>query len=94
MRPPNVNSFSFVQLKFLPGLPPGAARSVDLPVGQFANVGIRQCPAPIEKRFYFAANPNQIYKLRRPVPLQGRIAIVTDAGRDAVDAGGASDEGA
>jgi superfamily I DNA and/or RNA helicase len=27
-------------------------------------------------------------------PLQGRIAIVTDAGRDAVDAGGAKDEGA
>jgi hypothetical protein len=25
---------------------------------------------------------------------KGRIAIVTDAGRDAVDAGGASDEGA
>src|ERR1700674_4257823 len=30
----------------------------------------------------------------RLVPLEGRIAIVTDAGRDAVDAGGASDEGA
>jgi hypothetical protein len=25
-----------------------------------------------------------------PVPLQGRLAIVTNAGRDAVDAGGAS----
>jgi hypothetical protein len=29
----------------------------------------------------------------RLVPLEGRIAIVTDAGRDAVDANGASDEG-
>jgi hypothetical protein len=28
----------------------------------------------------------------RPVPLEGRLAIVTDAGRDAVDAGGAFDE--
>jgi hypothetical protein len=50
--------------------------------------------SPHRKRFCFAANPNQIYKLRRPVPLQGRIAIVTNAGRDAVDVGGASDEGA
>jgi hypothetical protein len=29
-----------------------------------------------------------------PVPHEGRIAIVTDAGWDAVDASGASDEGA
>jgi hypothetical protein len=29
-----------------------------------------------------------------PVPSEGRFAIVTDAGRDAVDAGGAKDEGA
>jgi hypothetical protein len=28
------------------------------------------------------------------VPHKGRIAIVTDAGRDAVDAGGATDESA
>ena len=27
-------------------------------------------------------------------PTEGRLAIVTNAGRDAVDAGGASDEGA
>src|SRR5882757_3930193 len=31
--------------------------------------------------------------MRRLVPPEGRIAIVTDAGRDAVDADGASDEG-
>jgi hypothetical protein len=30
----------------------------------------------------------------RPVPQEGRLAIVTDAGQDAVDAGGAKDEGA
>jgi hypothetical protein len=29
---------------------------------------------------------------RRPVPREGRFAIVTDAGRDAVAAGGAEDE--
>jgi hypothetical protein len=51
-------------------------------------------PALIPKTFSFAADPNQIYISRRPTPLEGRIAIVTDAGRDAVDAGGASDEGA
>jgi hypothetical protein len=32
--------------------------------------------------------------IRRPVPLEGRIAIVTNAGRDAMDAGGAIDESA
>ena len=34
--------------------------------------------------------PNQFYIRRRPVPLEGRLAIVTDAGRDAVDADGAA----
>ena len=29
-----------------------------------------------------------------PTPLEGRIAIVTDAGRDVVDAAGAADESA
>jgi hypothetical protein len=38
--------------------------------------------------------PDPLYIHRRLVPLEGRIAIVTDAGRDAVDAGGANDEGA
>jgi hypothetical protein len=32
--------------------------------------------------------------VRRPVPREGRFAIVTDAGRDAVAAGGAKDESA
>jgi hypothetical protein len=42
----------------------------------------------------FSPDPNQFYICSRPVPPEGRLAIVTDAGRDAVDAGGASDEGA
>ena len=35
-----------------------------------------------------------VYIPRRPTPLEGRIAIVMNAGRDAVDAGRAFDEGA
>ena len=34
----------------------------------------------------FPFHPNHFYIPRRPTPLEGRIAIVTDAGRDAVDA--------
>ena len=38
--------------------------------------------------------PKSVIHFRRLVPLEGRFAIVTSAGRDAVDADGASDEGA
>jgi len=44
------------------------------------------CPVPFAKIFLFSRTPNQNYMIRRLVPLEGRIAIVTDAGRDAVDA--------
>src|SRR6267142_5351002 len=44
------------------------------------------CPAPFAKIFPFAPDPNQFTESRRLVPHEGRIAIVTDAGRDAVDA--------
>jgi hypothetical protein len=50
--------------------------------------------SPLAKIFRFSFDPNHFYISRHPGPLQGRIAIVTDAGRDAVDAGGALDEGA
>jgi hypothetical protein len=46
-------------------------------------------PLPSAKIFLFPLDPNQIYILCRPAPHKGRIAIVTDAGRDAVDAGSA-----
>jgi hypothetical protein len=36
--------------------------------------------------------PNQRHIPPRPVPKEGRLAIVTDAGRDAVDASSAADE--
>ena len=43
------------------------------------------CPAMAAKIFLFAPDPNQIHIYRRPVPTEGRFAIVTNAGRDAVD---------
>jgi hypothetical protein len=44
------------------------------------------CPAPFAKIFWFSTDPNHLPIPGRPVPLEGRLAIVTDAGRDAVDA--------
>src|ERR1700752_2764194 len=41
-----------------------------------------------------ARPPKSLVDIRRPVPPKGRFAIVTSAGRDAVDAEGAPDEGA
>ena len=44
------------------------------------------CPVLFAEINLFSITPNQIHKRRRLVPLEGRIAIVTNAGRDAVDA--------
>jgi hypothetical protein len=52
------------------------------------------CPVASSKIFPFSLHPNQGHNARRLTPLEGRIAIVTDAGWDAVDAGGAADESA
>ena len=41
---------------------------------------------PPQKYSPFTADPNHRLILTRPVPHEGRLAIVTDAGRDAVDA--------
>ena len=59
------------------------AGSSDLPVGRFVD---RRVESHLQK--YFASPVGQIISIhsRHPVPLQGRIAIVTDAGWDAVDA--------
>ena len=46
-----------------------------------------QCPAPSQKYSPFTSDPNHLHKSCRLVPPEGRLAIVTDAGRDAVDAG-------
>jgi hypothetical protein len=58
------------------------------PTGKSAN----SCPAPFEKIFLFCSDPNHLYIHHCLVPLEGRIAIVTDAGRDVVDAASAIDE--
>jgi hypothetical protein len=38
------------------------------------------------QKFRLPTDPNHLYIPHRPVPIEGRFAIVTDAGRDAVDA--------
>ncbi len=55
----------------------------DLPVGRFVDSGVY---TPLQK--YFASPVGQIISTnsRHPTPQEGRIAIVTDAARDAVDA--------
>src|ERR1700722_863247 len=50
--------------------------------------------SPLCKNISVRARPKSLLHPRRPVPLEGRFAVVTDAGRDAVDAGGAADESA
>ena len=42
--------------------------------------------SPLAKIFPFPSDPNHFTYPRCLVPLEGRLAIVTDAGRDAVDA--------
>jgi hypothetical protein len=44
-------------------------------------------PDSLEKIISFRSDPNHLHIRSRLVPHKGRIAIVTDAGRDAVDAG-------
>src|SRR5439155_18852095 len=44
------------------------------------------CPAPFAKIFLFQSDPNQFTDSCRPVPSEGRSRVVTNAGRDAVDA--------
>jgi hypothetical protein len=65
----------------------------DLLDGQISRVRQLACPAPFAKIFLFSPDPNQFTDSSVP-SLRGALAIVTDAGRDAVDAGGAKDEGA
>jgi hypothetical protein len=66
----------------------GATERISRPTGKSA----KTCPVPFEKIFCFSEIPNHLHNPRHPVPLKGRFAIVTNAGRAAVDAGCASDE--
>jgi hypothetical protein len=54
------------------------------PTGRFA--------AALSSHFCFSEDPKHLYIFRHPVPPKGRYAIVTFAGRAAVDAKGATDE--
>src|ERR1035437_6177233 len=55
----------------------------DLPDGQFFDLGVQPL---LQKKFCFAADPNQIYNPRRSVPEEGRWPSSRTLGRDAVDA--------
>jgi len=46
----------------------------------------------MKKIFRFSRRANHLYELAPSRPLEGRLAIVTNAGRDAVDADATQDE--
>jgi hypothetical protein len=58
------------------------ARVVICPSGGFLSSLISDFP----KNILIPAHPKSLLELSHPTPPEGRIAIVTDAGRDAVDA--------
>jgi hypothetical protein len=67
-----------------------ADKPTDLPDGLFGSLSVQ---SPSQK--YFCSLLTQITSWVPPSrPTEGRLAIVTDAGRDAMDAGGAADESA
>jgi len=55
----------------------------DLPDGQISDLPVQP---PFAKIFRFPRRANHLYKFAPSRPTEGRLAIVTDAGRDAVDA--------
>ena len=63
-------------------------RRGDLPVGLLFKEPVQ----PLLQKYSGFPKKQITLKPLRLVPLEGRIAIVTDAGRDAVDADGAKDE--
>ena len=60
--------------------------SADLPVGQFFPAHRSDLSSPFCKKIWLRRGPKSNLQLAPSLPMQGRIAIVTDAGRDAVDA--------
>jgi hypothetical protein len=82
----STHQLHFVKVMGFAGLNPridNKTGSSDLPVGRLVD---RRVESPLQK--YFASPVGQIISTnsRHPVPQEGRIAIVTDAGWDAVDA--------
>src|SRR5260370_19047588 len=66
-----------------------AARKIEFVERSQSDLG---CPAPREKIFLFSPDPTQIYISPVPSHSEGRLAIVMNAGRDAVDAAASSRE--
>jgi hypothetical protein len=64
------------------GLNPFENAIVNDPTGKSA----KTCPAPLAKIFCFSESANRSISASVPSHSEGRFAIVTDAGRDAVDA--------
>jgi hypothetical protein len=64
---------------------PGIWAAANRPDGQITSDFQKWCQAPKSKIFLFSFYPNQMHIQGVP-PTEGRIAIVTDAGWDAVDA--------
>jgi hypothetical protein len=62
--------------------------SYDLPDGQITEF----LSSPLCKKILLRRNPKSLLYPPPSRPTEGRLAIVTDAGRDAVDADGAADE--
>ena len=65
---------------------PASGRSLILPDGQITSDFQKSCQALFAKIFCFAPDPNQFTDSPRLVPQEGRSRVVTNAGRDAVDA--------
>jgi hypothetical protein len=64
------------------------------PTGKSARRGDFSSVQPHLKKYFGFSESKSVVKLPPSRPTEGRLAIVTDAGRDAVDAGGAKDESA
>jgi hypothetical protein len=65
-----------------------------LPVGQINSSSNYFLSSATSKNISLRRYPKSLLKFPPSRPTEGRLAIVTDAGRDAVDAGGAADESA
>jgi hypothetical protein len=56
------------------------------PTGKSMRLALNRLSSPSRKNILIFRNDKSVYIHAHPVPHEGRFAIVTDAGRDAVDA--------
>src|ERR1700719_921542 len=70
--------------------PDSRENSTDLPDGQISDLRVQSrlltCPALSQKIFRLTRRANHSYRFARPASIRGALAIVTNVGRDAVDA--------